>query len=94
MLLRLISNACAVRATYSFLYVAHGLSQSLRFLPKGSQARGTRLTPASFPEILHSRTQALLATQAANKAWVRGWKFDGSDNLSNMQSCVESSVFV
>ena len=38
-----ISNACAVRATYSFLYVDHGLSQSLRFLPKGSQARGTRL---------------------------------------------------
>ena len=32
-------------ATYSFLYVCvdHGLSQSLRFLPKGSQARGTRL---------------------------------------------------
>ena len=38
-----ICNACAVRATYSFLYVDHGLSQSLRFLPKGSQARGTRL---------------------------------------------------
>ena len=38
-----ISNACAVQATYSFLYVDHGLSQSLRFLPKGSQARGTRL---------------------------------------------------
>ena len=38
-----ISNACAVRATYSFLYADHGLSQSLRFLPKGSQARGTRL---------------------------------------------------
>ena len=38
-----ISNACAVRATYSFLYVDHGLSQSLRFLPKVSQARGTRL---------------------------------------------------
>ena len=34
-----ICNACAVRATYSFLYVDHGLSQSLRFLPKGSQAR-------------------------------------------------------
>ena len=29
-----ISNACAVRATYSFLYVVHGLSQSLRFLPR------------------------------------------------------------
>ena len=29
--------------SYSFLYVDHGLSQSLRFLPKGSQARGTRL---------------------------------------------------
>ena len=39
------SNACAVRATYSFLYVDHGLSQSLRFLPKGSQAQGTRLCP-------------------------------------------------
>ena len=26
-----------------FLYVDHGLSQSLRFLHKGSQARGTRL---------------------------------------------------
>ena len=38
-----ISNACAVRTTYSFLYADHGLSQSLRFLPKGSQARGTRL---------------------------------------------------
>ena len=38
-----ICNACAVRATYSFLYIDHGLSQSLRFLPKGSQARGTRL---------------------------------------------------
>ena len=38
-----ISNACAVRATYNFLYVDRGLSQSLRFLPKGSQARGTRL---------------------------------------------------
>ena len=38
-----ISNACAVRATYSFLYVGHGLSQSLRFLHRGSQARGTRL---------------------------------------------------
>ena len=38
-----ISKACAVQATYSFLYVDHGLSQSLRFLPKGSQARGTRL---------------------------------------------------
>ena len=38
-----ICNACAVRATYSFLYVDQGLSQSLRFLPKGSQARGTRL---------------------------------------------------
>ena len=38
-----ISNACAVRVTYNFLYVDHGLSQSLRFLPKGSQARGTRL---------------------------------------------------
>ena len=43
MLLRPISNACAVRATYSFLYVDHGLSQSLRFLPKGPQPRGTRL---------------------------------------------------
>ena len=43
MLLWLISYACAVRATYSFLYVDHGLSQSLRFLPKGSQAWGTRL---------------------------------------------------
>ena len=41
-----ISNACAVQATYSFLYVDHGLSQSLRFLPKGSQARGTRLKSA------------------------------------------------
>ena len=29
-----ISNACAVRATYSFLYVVHGFSQSLRFLPR------------------------------------------------------------
>ena len=38
-----ICNACAVRATYSFLHVDHGLSQSLRFLPKGSLARGTRL---------------------------------------------------
>ena len=38
-----ICNACAVRSTYSFLYVDHGLSQSLRFLPKGSQALGTRL---------------------------------------------------
>ena len=38
-----ICNACAVRATYNFLYVDHGLSKSLRFLPKGSQARGTRL---------------------------------------------------
>ena len=38
-----ICNACAVRSTYSFLHVDHGLSQSLRFLPKGSQARGTRL---------------------------------------------------
>jgi hypothetical protein len=28
------ANACAVRSTYSFLYVWHGLSQSLRFLPK------------------------------------------------------------
>ena len=46
-----ISNACAVQATYSFLYVDHGLSQSLRFLPKGSQARGTRLTQSrlQFP---------------------------------------------
>ena len=43
MLLWLISNACTVRATYSFLYVDHGLSQSLRFLPKGSQALGLRL---------------------------------------------------
>ena len=31
------------RATYSFLYVDHGLSQSLCFLPKGSQAQGMRL---------------------------------------------------
>ena len=38
-----ICNACAIRATYSFLYVDHGLSQSLRFLPMGSQARETRL---------------------------------------------------
>ena len=38
-----ICDACAIRATYSFLYVDHGLSQSLSFLPKGSQARGTRL---------------------------------------------------
>ena len=38
-----ISNACTVRATCNFLYVDHGLSQSLRFLPKGSQAPGTRL---------------------------------------------------
>ena len=28
---------------YSFLFVDHRLFQSLRFLPKGSQARGTRL---------------------------------------------------
>ena len=28
------ANACAVRSTYSFLYVWFGLSQSLRFLPK------------------------------------------------------------
>ena len=39
-----ICNACALRATYSFLYVDHGLSLSLRFLSKGSQARGTRLS--------------------------------------------------
>ena len=39
-----ICNACALRATYSFLYVDHGLSQGLRFLLKGSQARGTRLS--------------------------------------------------
>ena len=38
-----ICNACSVRATYNFLYVDHGLTQSLRFLPKGSQAWGTRL---------------------------------------------------
>ena len=44
-----ICNACAVRATYSFLYVDHGLSQSLRFLPKGSQARGTRLAACVSP---------------------------------------------
>ena len=37
-----ICNACAVRVTYN-LNVDHGLSQSLRFLPKRSQARGTRL---------------------------------------------------
>ena len=47
-----ICNACAVRATYSFLYVDHGLSQSLRFLPKGSQARGTRLTRSKINEAL------------------------------------------
>jgi hypothetical protein len=28
------ANACAVRSTYSFLYVWFGLSQRLRFLPK------------------------------------------------------------
>ena len=39
-----ICNACALRATYSFLYVDHGLSQGLRFLLKGSKARGTRLS--------------------------------------------------
>ena len=47
-----ISNAFAVRATYSFLYVDHGLSQSLRFLPKGSQVRGTRLDTSQSSKTL------------------------------------------
>ena len=48
-----ISNACAVRATYSFLYVDPGLSQSLRFLPKGSQARGTGLARGKYGQPKH-----------------------------------------
>ena len=57
-----ISNGCAVWATYSFLYVDHRLSQSLRFFPKGSQARGMRLkmqlisiTSASTPHSTYKK---------------------------------------
>ena len=38
-----ISNACAVRATYSFLYVDHGLSQRPPFPSQGIAGSGNKI---------------------------------------------------
>jgi hypothetical protein len=65
------ANACAVRSTYSFLYVWFGLSPEPSFPSQGSQARGTRLglprlSPRPHTEALGTRLRIILLFNIVN----------------------------
>ena len=83
-----ISKACAVQATYSFLYVDHGLSQSLRFLPKGSQARGTRLAICKFYINLYGNFPLLKFSWLLQEKMCNSCVAAGCSNVSNLSKNV------